>query len=226
MISCHCLFVFFSCRTAAQLSSTTASLKLQMNAQQSFQRKQQETNAQLLRGLHDLHDLMLMQQHHAGHATASGAQFGGASGVSTSDRGTSGAGGVASPRPGSSSHATTSKRFNSVAAATSKIFGGKNKAHSSGDQAQLALGGDGGAGVFPAHPMRTTSNVSARSGGYDPDALEQLAEEDDAAGQPAATDNAALVLTLQQQLEQQQKALQAQQELLLQVLARLPAPQP
>lgn len=197
------------CRTAAQLSSTNANLKLQVNAQQAFQRRQQETNTQLLRGLQDLHNLLQTQQQpFSSHTPGAGAALAGMAGAAAADRTASG---VCSPRT-AAGHTSSAKRFSS-----SKIFGGKSKAHSSGDQAQLAAGGEGSLNAH--HPMRTTSNVSARSA----DGLEQLAEEGEAG---AADSNAQLVRGLQQQLEQQQKTLEAQQELLQQVLARLPAPQP
>jgi hypothetical protein len=227
-----------SCRNASQLNSTSASLKKHMDVNRSFQRKQQETNTQLLKGLQDLHKLLQSAQQ---------PQDSPGPGLYIPHAG-SNAAGVYSPRAAlAAGQLAPSKRLTTVAAAVSATgrmltpFGGKS---SRGQGVQQAAAEADQAGIAAVGPSRAFSrSTSQRSepdsvATSDADAEQKVAgtcADDPAPATPAqaaalapalpAVDNTQLVLSLQQQLEQQQQALQLQQELLHQVLARLPPPQ-
>jgi hypothetical protein len=199
-----------------------------MDVNSSFQRKQQETNTQLLRGLQDLHTLLQSAQQ---------PQDSQGPGLSIPHAG-SNAAGVCSPRAAlASGHSAHSKRFNSMAAAvtaTGRMLtkGGKGSKGQGVQQAAVEADQTGAAAAGPSVAFsRSTSQRSEPDSvaTSDVDADQQasgVCTDQQAAAAPAqAVDNAQLALSLQQQLEQQQKALQLQQELLHQVLARLPPPQ-
>lgn len=199
---CDCLCVpwCLSCRNALQLNSQRDALRKHMEASSSFQRSQRDTTDKLLRGLQDLHKLL--------HSGGMGAAAPGSVAAAAAERAGSG---VCSPRAGSSSGggALGPKRFNSMAAAvsaTGRMLGGKGGKGSRGTGAAMLAGT--AAGVHSDEPL------GVRVGGEPADSSQPLS--------PVESGDSDLVLSLQQQLEQQQKALQLQQELLQQVLARLP----
>lgn len=218
-----------------------------MDGSRSFQRKQQETNTQLLKSLQDLHKLLQSAQQ---------PQESQGAGLTTPHAGSSAAG-VYSPRAALPAGQTApAKRFNSVAAAVTATgrmltpFGGKSRA-ASGQGVQAAVDADQASTTAAGPPRSFSRSTSQRSepdsvATSDADADQQVSgvgpvgncadqQAATAAAAPAqaavvapavpAADSAQLVLSLQQQLEQQQKALQLQQELLHQVLARLPPAQ-
>lgn len=196
-----------SCRNALQLNSQRDALRKHMEASSSFQRSQRDTTDKLLRGLQDLHKLL----HSGGMGAAAGSAPGSAAAAAAAERTGSG---VCSPRAGSSTGAGAlgPKRFNSMAAAvsaTGRMLGGKGGKASRGTGAAMVA--CTGAGPYLDEPLGVRVGGER---GEPADSSQPLS--------PVEPGDSDLMLSLQQQLKQQQKALQLQQELLQQVLARLP----
>lgn len=209
-----------------------------MEASTNFQRSQRDTNEKLLKGLQDLQ--RLMQSAQQPQHSASFAHMGADRALSGSAAGA----GVSSPMAAGTSMPAT-RRFGSMAAAvtaTGRMLGGKGGRSSRVAAVPQAVldnaqaGADaGGLGGLPAD-VHLGSDLDEHADMPSPHAMSAAAPAPSAAGAiqasaagaaaSDATDSAQLVASLQQQLEQQQKALQLQQELLQQVLARLrPPPQ-
>lgn len=198
-----------------------------MLAQEEFQRKQQRTNSQLLRGMEALTAMLQAQ-----HAMQQGQPTVERAGPPVVERTTSSSS-TSGPMAGGSSGARSAvRRINTMAAnATSKMLspfggssqsgrGGKVRSSSTLGESAVLLPRCGSDLSNPASPTACYTAAAAGTG----DGLEQ-------GGQHAADEDTQLagvsdhlVQSLQEQLEQQQKALELQQELLQQVLARLPPP--
>lgn len=208
-----------------------------MLSQESFQRQQHQTNSKLLQSLDNLHNLLKTQQQQqqqlfaGGVASMSPRQLSVLAGDGAADRTSSGS--MAVPSPGASAGPSRSMSaahmFNSMAAsATSKVlapFAG----HKAKSSAALA-GADGVALLRSPSDVSTPASPTAAGpdGGVGPDhaALHASRADDGQAQQPgtAAAGGASteLVQRLQQQLDEQRQTLLLQQDLLQQVLARLP----
>jgi hypothetical protein len=212
-------------------------LAQQLVSQEKFQHDQQKTNSRLLQSLDNLHILMQAQQQQQALFTGGGAssprQLSVLTGGGAADRTSSGNMALLSPTAagaGPSRSISAAHRFNSMAAtATSKMlapFAG-HKAKSS-----TALAGADGVGLLRS-PFDVSTPASPTAAG--PDACvgvdhaapqtsradaSQVQQQGTAAA--AAGDSAELVRSLQQQLDEQRQTLLLQQDLLQQVLARLP----
>lgn len=200
-----------------------------MVAQEEFQRKQQRTNSQLLRGMEALTAMLQAQ-----HATQQGQPTIERAGPPAVERTTSSSSSTGPMTGGSSGARSAVRRINTMAAnATSKMLspfaGSSQSARGSKVRSSSALGES--AALLPrsgsdlSNPTSPTAyhTASAAATGAG-DGLEQGGQDpaDEDAQLAAGSDH--LVQSLQEQLEQQQKALELQQELLQQVLARLPPP--
>lgn len=204
-----------TCRNSSQLSNANTRLVQQMALQDDFQRKQQRTNSQLLKGMQDLSTLLQGGQPAPGAADS-----------------LSGRGGAGQAAKGG---LATMRRFNS------KMFGsGTNQAaRGSGKYKSSSAAASDAEGASAARTFeRSPSNVSNRSstaGVSEDDAggqeewhevgSELSADISQAGGGPSGrVEPSDTVAGLQAQLQAQQQALRVQQELLQQVLARLPPP--
>jgi hypothetical protein len=219
-------------RNAGQLDTVNTRLTMQLNQQEEYQRRQQRTNSELLRGLQDL---LHAQQHlHHGVEDAGGASpFAGAAAFTAADRASSG--GALSPMAGGGGAASAARRINSMAAsATSKVFGFSRSGAAVGKGSFSRAGSDlasptsphstAGAAAVPENQALDFADTAAgRSyAGTVPAASPVLG---DAVAAPDSTEAVSVMRGLQGQLEQQQRALEQQHQLLEQLLSRLPPQQ-
>lgn len=193
------------CRNAGQLQNANNRLERYANSQDSFQRKQHHTNDKLLRGIGDLtHLVQTAVSSPAGAAVPAAAAMDGSS---------SGALGAQAAGPLSAVRRLTANTTKVLAG--SRAVRTKSNASASSTDNAVSLARAMSDLSSPASPTAAAEAAAGCAEGQGSGAV-----GDDGVC-PEASDSS-LVLSLKEQLDQQHKALQLQQELLQQVLARLP----